>query len=426
MTSGTAKTNVLIAGGGIIGSAVAWALATRGVSDVAVVDLDLAGLYASSELNAGGARATWWQTVNVQTCASTLDFFRQHQDTFFFEERGYLWLYANPQLFEVAKKKREMQNGFGLGVEVLAPHEVVERFPVLDTDPTRLVGATFSPHDGLVNPNAVRQWFRHQAESLGVRFLNRHYVSGVSTARQPGSKRRVDWVEVTEIVGRDPMDQQGSIRDILTTHVVSPELVESQQRIDCELIVNCLGAWSPLFSSKVGIGDVTEPTRRQICMLSVQHEDAEQVEQLLSLGMVVDASDLYFHPEGKHILAGYSIPQEAPGFDFHYDGESFFVEHIWPRLGQCSSLFERCKHVRGWAGLYAVTPDRSGIAGPVAGFTNLFEAHSFTGRGVMQSYGIATELAEWIDSGKPSGQIAVLNRNRFADRDEWLVEDLHI
>ena len=420
------NTNVLIAGGGIVGSAVAWALAVRGVSDITVVDLDLAGLYASSELNAGGARATWWQTVNVETCASTLDFFRQHSDDFSFQERGYLWLYGRPELFEVAKSKLVLQNGFGLGVELLAPHEVVERFPVLDTDPSRLVGATFAPRDGLVNPNAVRQWFRQEAESLGVRFLNRHYVSGVSTERQPGSKRRVNWVEVTEIASRDPMDSEGSIRDILTTHVVSPDLVESQDRVHCDVIVNCLGAWSPLFSAKVGISDVTEPTRRQISMLSVQLDEAERLQSLLSLGMVVDANELYFHPEGNHILAGYSIPEEAPGFDFHYDGEAFFMEHIWPRLGECSPLFDRCKHVRGWAGLYAVTPDRSGIAGPVTGFTNLFEAHSFTGRGVMQSYGIATELAEWIDTGQPSGSITALNRNRFADRAKWLIEDLHI
>jgi sarcosine oxidase subunit beta len=420
------KTNVLIAGGGIIGSAVAWALAVRGVSDVTVVDLDLTGLYASSELNAGGARATWWQPVNVETCAATLEFFREHADAFSFRERGYLWLYGDPVLFERAKAKIELQNDFGLGVEVLSPSDVVERFPALDPDPARLVGATFSPRDGLVNPNAVRQWFRREAESLGVRFLNRHYVTGVSTARQPGSKRRVSWVDVTEIAGRDPTDREGSIRDILTTHVVPPDRAAAQERIECDVIVNCLGAWSPVFSAKVGVSDVTEPTRRQICMVSVQLEDARRVRELLSLGMVVDPSDLYFHPEGNDILAGYSIPEEAPGFDFNYDGDAFFMEHIWPRLAQCSSVFERCKHVRGWSGLYAVTPDRSGITGPVGGFTNLFEAHSFTGRGVMQSYGIATALAKWIDLGNPSPAIAALSRDRFSDRTKWLVEDLHI
>ena len=420
------KTNVLIAGGGVIGSAVAWALAVRGVSDVTVVDLDLTGLYASSELNAGGARATWWQPVNVETCAATLEFFREHADSFSFRERGYLWLHGDPVLFERAKTKIELQNDFGLGVEVLSPSDVVERFPALDPDPARLVGATFSPRDGLVNPNAVRQWFRREAESLGVRFLNRHYVTGVSTARQPGSKRRVSWVEVTEIAGRDPTDREGSIRDILTTHVVPPDRAVAQERVECDVVVNCLGAWSPVFSAKVGVSDVTEPTRRQICMVSVQHEDARRLRDLLSLGMVVDTSDLYFHPEGNDILAGYSIPEEAPGFDFNYDGEAFFMEHIWPRLAQCSSVFERCKHVRGWSGLYAVTPDRSGITGPVGGFTNLFEAHSFTGRGVMQSYGIATALAESIHLGTPSPVIAALSRDRFSDRTKWLVEDLHI
>jgi len=420
------KVDVLIAGGGVIGSAVAWALATRGVSNVIVVDLDLAGLYASSELNAGGARATWWQPVNIETCAATLDFFRLHHDELSFQERGYLWLHGDPRLFEIAQSKLALQDDFGLGVEILKPSEVAERFPVVDTDPARLVGATFSPRDGLVNPNAVRQWFRREAESLGVRFLNRHYVSGVRTARQPKSRRRVDWVEVSEIAGRDPMDSEGSIREILTTHTLSPEVVESREQFECDVVVNCLGAWSPLFSAKVGISDVTEPTRRQICMVSVQHEDQARVKELLSLGMVVDASDLYFHPEGNDILAGYSIPEEAPGFDFHYDGESFFIEHVWPRLAECSSMFERSKHVRGWSGLYAVTPDRSGIAGPIAGFTNLFEAHSFTGRGVMQSYGVATALAEWIDLGTSAGLIGSMTRDRFGDRSRWLVEDLHI
>lgn len=420
------RVNVLVAGGGVIGSAVAWALAERGVRDILVVDLDLAGLYASSELNAGGARATWWQPVNVETCAMTLDFFRLHREELSFQERGYLWLHGDPTLFEIAREKQALQNRFGLEVEILTPAEVVARFPVLDGDPTRWIGATFSPRDGLVNPNAVRQWFRREAESLGVRFLNRHYVSGVSTARQPKSQRRVQWIEITEVAGHDPMDHEGSIREILTTHVLSPDMARSRERIECELVVNCLGAWSPLFSAKVGISDVTEPTRRQICMLSVQHEDPQRVKELLSLGMVVDASGLYFHPEGNDILAGYSIPEEAPGFDFDYDGESFFMEHIWPRLAECSSLFERAKHVRGWSGLYAVTPDRSGIAGRVTGFTNLFEAHSFTGRGVMQSHGIATALAQSIEAGKPQGAIASMNRDRFTDRTKWLVEDLHI
>lgn len=420
------KTNVLIAGGGIVGSALAWALADRGVRDVIVVDLDLTGLYASSELNAGGARATWWQEVNVQTCLETLDFFRVHADEFSFRERGYLWLHGDERLFAHAKDKRELQNGYGLGVEVLSPSDVTKRFPALDPDPDRLVGATFSPRDGLVNPNAVRNWYRERAERSGVHFLNHHYVSGVSTIRQPSSERRVSWIEVTEISQQDPMDHEGVIRDILTTHVVPQSVAARAQRIEADIVVNCLGAWSPVFSAKIGISDVTEPTRRQIALVSVQLDDPERADALFRLGMVVDTSNLYFHPEGHEILAGYSIPEEAPGFDFSYDGESYFVEQIWPRLAACSAVFDRCKHIRGWSGLYAVTPDCSGIAGSVRGFTNLYEAHSFTGRGVMQSYGIAKPLAAWIDTGIVDPLIQPLSRERFSDPNAWLVESLHI
>ena len=143
--------------------------------------------------------------------------------------------------------------------------------------------------------------------------------------------------------------------------------------------------------------------------------------------MIVDPSGLYLHPEGPHFLAGYSIPDEAPGFDFDYDGDAFFEREIWPRLAHRASSFERCGHVRGWSGLYAVTPDRSGIAGRVAGFSNLFEAHSFTGRGVMQSYAVAEGMASLIASGRFEGfDLGPLTRTRFEDPARWLIEDLHI
>jgi sarcosine oxidase subunit beta len=422
---------LLIVGGGIIGSSLAWALARRGISDVTVVDLDLAGVYASSELNAGGARATWWQPVNIEACKATLEFFAEHAELFGFRRAGYLWLYEDPDLYAQALSKRRLQNGYGLEVEALHQGDVLERFPLIDRNANDVIGATWSPHDGLLNPNAVRSFFRRSAEALGVSFRNHDYVTGVATARRAGAggttHRNVVGVDVIEVAPGRPPESEQLLREILTTHRVPLAAAVSERRLECDLVVNCLGAWSPVFSAKLGVPDVTEPVRRQIALVDVHAGDVRPGVELSELGMVVDTSGLYLHAEGSHILAGYSTPDEAPGFDFSYDGEEFFLRELWPRLAHRSSSFERCAHVRGWAGLYAVTPDRSGVAGAVAGFGNLFEAHSFTGRGVMQSWAVGEAMAALIDTGRFEGvDLTPLRRERFTRPDEWVTEALHI
>ena len=70
---------------------------------------------------------------------------------------------------------------------------------------------------------------------------------------------------------------------------------------------------------------------------------------------------------------------------------------------------------------------RETIAGAVPGFANLFEAHSFTGRGVMQSYGVGTALADLIAAGRYGDiDLSPLVRTRFGDPARWATEDLHI
>jgi len=423
-----ARADVLILGGGIIGTSLAWALAERGVRGIRVVDRDLAGVYASSELNAGGARATWWQPVNIETCLATLEFFTAHADTFGFQQRGYLWLYDDDALFERALALRELQVRHGIEIEVLEAEQIPARAPWIDRGLDELVGATWSPRDGLINPNAVRAWYREKAEALGVEFSNRHYVTGVATSRVAGAAgevRRVDAIDVVEV--RADARDSDPVRRMLTSHRVPTGCIRAEETIETDAVVNCLGAWSPVFSSKVGITDVTQPVRRQIALVDVHSEDWCAGVDPTKLGMIVDPSGLYLHGEGAHVLAGYSTPHEAPGFDFEYDGRDFFEGEIWPRLAHRASTFERCGHVRGWAGLYAVTPDCSGIADRVDRFANLFEAHSFTGRGVMQSYGVAQGMASLITTGRFDGlDLSPLSRTRFSDRMKWVVEELHI
>jgi sarcosine oxidase subunit beta len=421
------RVDVLVAGGGVIGSAIAWCLAERGVRHVCVVDLDLSGRYASSELNAGGARATWWQEVNAASCRDTIAFFAQHAAELDFRRCGYLWLYDDPALFARARERQALQARLGIDVSLLAPADVWPRWPLLDRHREEIVGATFSPGDGLVNPNAVRRLYRRLAEAAGVRFRNRHYVTGVETAESAPGLRRVSALHLAELAPPPADDDGRSAERVLTQHHVAPEAIAAQHVVRADVVVNALGAWSPILSAKLGVRDVTTPVRRQIALVDVRPADLPTGVALGGLGMIVDSSGLYFHPEGRFVLAGYSIPSEPTGYDFHYDGRPFFESELWPRLAHRMAAFERCEHVRGWAGLYAVTPDCSGVVGRIAGFANLIEAHSFTGRGVMQSFAVGRGVAELVTAGRYEAlDLAPLASSRFRDPARFVAEDLHI
>lgn len=74
-----------------------------------------------------------------------------------------------------------------------------------------------------------------------------------------------------------------------------------------------------------------------------------------------------------------------------------------------------------------MTPDCSGIAGRIASFANLYEAHSFAGHGVMRSYGAARSTASLLATGDWTDvDLAPLTRECFTDPARWIPEDLHI
>ena len=163
----------------------------------------------------------------------------------------------------------------------------------------------------------------------------------------------------------------------------------------CARMVNAAGPWAAIVADLTGAPVPCRAVPRQLCVL------ASRDVNLSGCGMVVNSSDVYFHHEaGELFLAGYSPPDDPPGYRFEYEGRAFFEREVWPRLASRISAFDRLEHVRGWAGLYELSPDNSALIGSVEGLANLYEIHSFSGRGVMQSYAAALSLAELITTGE--------------------------
>lgn len=397
---------MVLIGGGVVGSSVAMALGERGLR-TAVVDIDLSGRLSSSEKNAGGVRATWWQPVNIRLCRASIQYYERVREEVGFRRKGYLWLYDDAT-WPKAEAHLELQRGLGHPIEELDAAEVHRRVPEIDRLDD-IAGATFSPDDGLINPNLLKEHYRSRSRELGVDYLDRVFVHAIDTGRSGvliGCWRPDDPIADETLIRMMTEDASG--------YPVAGHLFEMR----AQAVVITGGAWSPSALKLVGLKSLSEPVRRQICLVDNRTTD------LGAYGMIVDTSGVYFHNDGPYIMAGYSLPEERPGYHFDYDGEPFFLDRIWPRLYARMSCFDRLRHVRGWAGLYAVTPDRSAVVGRAA--PRVYEAHSFSGRGVMQSYGAGQALAELIaDGGYRRFDASELDRGRFGRR-EFAYEELHI
>ncbi len=400
------RLDVIVIGAGVVGSSVAMGLAERGLN-VLVVDLDLSGRLSSSEKNAGGVRATWWQPVNIALCRASIRYYESVRDEVGFRQKGYLWLYdveTWPKALTHLPIQRELEHS----IEVLTTGEVHQRVAEIDK-PDGIAGATFSPADGLINSNLLKEHYRSRSRAKGAKYLDRVFIHAID----------IDSDEVR--LGCWQCEE--SLSDAFLTRMMTQDGRGESERghlfeLRAEAIAITAGAWSENALKLIGLETLSSAVRRQICIVD------SRATNLSAYGMIVDTSGLYFHNEGPYILAGYSPPDEPPGYHFHYDGDAFFTEQIWPRLYARMSCCERLRHVTGWAGLYAATPDRSAIVGRAA--PRVYEAHSFSGRGVMQSYGAGQALAELIATGGYRRfDASALDRGRFA-RGEPAWEELHI
>jgi glycine/D-amino acid oxidase-like deaminating enzyme len=381
-------------------------LAERGTR-VAVVDIDLTGRLSSSEKNAGGVRATWWQPVNITLCRESIRYYESIREEVDFRQKGYLWLYDG-ETWPKAREHLGVQRALGHPIEALTPGEVNRRVPEIDRL-EGLAGATFSRADGLINPNLLKEHYRTRARAAGATFLDRVWVTAAN----------VDNDEVRLHCSRASAPiSDGDLAHLMTDDGVLAKQPDGSLELRADMVAITTGAWSDNVLKIFGLKNYSEPIRRQICLVD------NRVSNFAAYGMIVDVSGVYFHSEGAHILAGYSPPDTPPGRNFNYDGESFFEAEIWPRMFARMSCCERMRHAGGWAGLYEVTPDRSAIIGRAA--PRVYEAHSFSGRGVMQSYGAGQALAELIVEGRYlKFDASVLGRERF-DRNRPVLEELHI
>jgi len=394
-------------GAGILGSAVAHELARRNKTDWVVVDADLQGEFSSTERNAGGVRQLWHHPINIELSRRSIAFFESIAQEVGFHQKGYLWLYSKTTK-AIGEQTWQTVQQHKLPYEKLSVQELRNLFPFINkTDDLEF--AILGTKDGILNANAVKDYYRKTARSAGLQFLDRVWVKSLK------EKGRTTELKVQRL------NANTDIESLLTLKLPETEWGKSETW-EADRVIVCGGAWAKLLLQPLAAEPEIQPIRRQIAFFKCDQLD------MSPYGMVVDSSGVYFHAEGGNILSGYVLKNEVPGFNLKYDS-NFFEDHIWPKLYERASVFESLKPVNGWAGLYSYTPDTSGILGRVPHTKNIFELHSLTGRGVMQSHGAAVAMADLIEHGDFRALDATcLSRDRFAqaDKSKWLSEALHI
>src|SRR6185369_10896858 len=162
----------VIIGSGIVGSSVAYHLAQNGCTNVVVLEREAHQGKGSTGKSMGGVRAQFATPVNIQMSKYSIDFFSKFDEVVGhpgdYRAHGYLFCATNEKHLAYLKANKERQNALGVtNVEWVAAEDIVKMVPQLRVDD--ILGGTFCPTDGFVDPHSVMMGFMLNAREKGVR-----------------------------------------------------------------------------------------------------------------------------------------------------------------------------------------------------------------------------------------------------------------
>ncbi len=266
-------------------------------------------------------------------------------------------------------------------VELVSPEDILKFVPQLRADD--IIGGTFCPTDGFVDPHSVMMGFMLKARERGVRLWLDTQVTGVET--NPVNAGTAN----TGIAGISPAD---GAKSSICGQVVGVNTTRGL--VSTRVVVNAAGPWAAQVAHMAGVALPVEPLRRSL----VPTEPFNQLPQRFP--MVIDMSTgFHFRREGKGILLAWNDPEETIGFKTEFDPR--FVEKILTRAAdRVPCLVDaEVNPRRAWAGLYEMTPDHHAIIGPAADVAGLYFVNGFSGHGVMHSPASGRITADLILKG---------------------------
>jgi sarcosine oxidase len=359
---------VVIVGGGIVGSAVAYFLSVEAGfhGRVAIIERDTSYRACSTARSAGGLRQQFSTPENVAMSQFTLATIRSLKARFgsdadvAFCEQGYLIL-ASAGGEALLAENVALQRSMGADIALLGPGELAPRFPWLSTEGVT-AGGLGQSGEGWFDPMSLATLFRKAAVAGGA------------------------VVVLDEVTGLEIGER------------VTAVSLAGGSKLACRSLVNAAGAWAGELAVLAGVKLPVEPRKRFVYVVDCR----EVPEALRRAPLTVDPSGVWFRPEGRFFLCGKSPDEdrEPPVGDLDEIDYAFFEQEIWPRLATRMPAFESLKVVNAWAGYYDYnTLDQNAVIGPHPQVPNLYFAAGFSGHGAQQAAAAGRAIAELIVHG---------------------------
>lgn len=368
--------DVVIVGGGIMGSATAFFLRKRGLS-VILLERDTVGQHASG-VNFGNVRRQGRFLPQLPLAMRSREIWGRlpeliGEDVEFLPTGHLRFVYDRADADRLEAYARDCRP-YGLELEIISSNALRERFPFLSSE---VVLGSFSPHCGHANPRLAAPAFARAARRAGAEIIEGADVLSVVKSDE-------DFVIETR--------ESGTFR--------------------APLVQISAGAWGNALSSAFG---EPVPIVARGPQMGVTEPLGYELKPVMGCASSKAEEGIYFRQvkRGNIVFGGcYRGPAHTETRRAHVDPANTLLQ--LPQLRRVIPALAKVSVIRTWSGIEGYMPDDIPIMGPSGKASGLYYAFGFCGHGFQLGPGVGDVMAELIATGSTTTPLEPFHIHRFA------------
>ena len=361
--------DIIIIGGAIYGSAIAWFLSNDSNFDgkILVIEKDPSYEFSSTARTNSCIRQQFSTKINIQISQFGADYinnFRTHMNgdpdipILSIQNFGYMYLANTKEFAKVLWENQKIQASENAETKYMSAKEISYDYPFYNVEDI-VAGNHNLKNEGYFDGNTIFSWWKKSAK-----------------------KNKVEYIK-NEVCSMNLNESKTNVNSIV---------LKSGEVIVCDKVINSAGPYASKVSLMAGIEIPVEPRKRYSFVFKAE----KPLDR--DLPLTVDPSGVTMRSDGQYYLAGC-----PPDYDPAVDYQDFTIDYsiwenkVWPKVAHRIPQFESIRLINSWVGHYAYNVlDQNAIVGYHSNVRNFIFANGFSGHGFQQSPAIGRGIAELI------------------------------